>query len=103
MTLPLYYYPIVGGLIFTIGIYCLATKKSIVKQIIAIELMVNAAHLNFISFALTPRGVDPYAHSFVILSLAVGAAIISVAILLAVQIYRTYGALDVTLLRRLKN
>lgn len=102
MTLPLYYYPIVAGLIFTIGIYCLATKKSIVKQIIAIELMVNAAHLNFIAFALTPEGIDPYSHSFVILSLAVGAAIISVAILLAVQIYKTYGALDVTLLRRLR-
>ncbi|MCS7125290.1 MAG: NADH-quinone oxidoreductase subunit NuoK [Aigarchaeota archaeon] len=102
MTLSLYYYPIFAGLIFTIGIYCLATKKSIIKQIIAIELMVNAAHLNFIAFAVTPSGIDPYAHSFVILSLGVGAAIIAVAILLAVQIYRTYGSLDVTILRRLK-
>lgn len=102
MPLPPYYYPIFAGLVFAIGLYCLATKKSIIKQIIAIELMVNAAHLNLIAFAFTPSGVDPYAHGFVILSLGVGAAIISVAILLAVHIYRTYGALDVTLLRRLK-
>lgn len=102
MALPLYYYPIFAALIFTIGIYCLGTKKSIIKQIIAIELMVNAAHLNFIAFALTPSGIDPYAHSFVILSIGVGAAIISIAILLAVQIYRTYGVLDVTILKRLR-
>jgi NADH:ubiquinone oxidoreductase subunit K len=103
MALPIYYYPIIAGLVFTIGIYCLATKKSIIKQIIAIELMVNAAHLNFIAFAITPTGIDPYSHSFVILSLGVGAAIISIAILLAVQIYRTYGALDATILRRLRS
>lgn len=102
MMLPVYYYPLTAALIFTIGIYCLATKRSIVKQIIAIELMVNSAHLNFIAFALTPAGIDPFAHGFVILSLGVGAAIISVALLLAVQIYRTYGALDVTRLRRLR-
>jgi NADH:ubiquinone oxidoreductase subunit K len=102
MALPIYYYPITAGLVFTIGVYCLATKKSVIKQIIAIELMVNAAHLNFIAFAITPTGIDPYSHSLVILSLGVGAAIISIAILLAVQIYRTYGALDVTILRRLR-
>jgi len=102
MTLPLYYYPLTAALIFTIGIYCLATKRSIIKQIIAIELMVNAAHINFIAFALTPGGIDPFGHTFVIISLGVGAAIISVAILLAVQIYRTYGVLDVTKLRRLR-
>ncbi|MEM0080100.1 MAG: NADH-quinone oxidoreductase subunit NuoK [Nitrososphaerota archaeon] len=102
MVLPLYYYSITAALIFTIGVYCLATKKNIVKQIIAIEIMVNAAHLNFIAFAFTSLGVDPYAHGFVVLSLGVGGAIVSVAILLAVQIYRTYGALDVTLLRKLR-
>lgn len=102
MALPIYYYPLTAALIFTIGIYCLATKRSIVKQIIAIELLVNSAHLNFVAFAYTPMGIDPFGHTFVILSLGVGAAIISVAILLAVQIYRTYGALDVTKLRKLR-
>ena len=102
MALPVYYYPLVSALIFTIGVYCLATKRSVIKMIIAIELMVNAANLNFVAFTLTPAGVDPLGQSFVLLSLGVGGAITAVALLLAIQIYRTYGVLDVEKLRRLR-
>lgn len=102
MALPTYYYPLVSALIFTMGVYCLATKRSVIKMVIAIELMVNAANLNFVAFALTPAGIDPLGQAFAFLSLGVGGAITAVALLLAVQIYRTYGALDVERLRRLK-
>ncbi len=102
MALPTFYYPLVAALIFTIGVYCLATKRNVIKQVIAIELMVNAANLNFVAFAYTTAGVDPLGLRFVLLSLTVGAAITAVALILAVQIYRTYGRLDVELLRRLR-
>lgn len=102
MSLPTYYYPLVSALVFTIGVYCLATKRSVIKQIIAIELMVNAANLNFVAFSLTPMGIDPLGQGFVFLSLGVGGAITAVALLLAVQIYRTYGVLDIEKLRKLR-
>ena len=96
-------YALFSALIFAIGVYTLATKRNIIKQLIGIELLVNAAHLNFVSFAASnPKGIDPYALSFVLLSLGVGAAVIAVAVLLIVQVYRVYGTMDLEKLRRLR-
>lgn len=92
-----------SAFIFSTGIYTLASKRNIIKQLIGIELLVNAAHLNFVVFAISnPAGVDPYAMGLVLLSLGVGAAIIAVGVLLIVQVYRTYGTMDLELLRRLR-
>ncbi|MDW8092081.1 MAG: NADH-quinone oxidoreductase subunit NuoK [Nitrososphaerota archaeon] len=96
-------YVMFSSAIFAVGIYVLATKRNLIKQLIGIELLINAAHLNFVSFAASnPVGLDPYAISFVLLSLGAGAAIIAVAILLAVHVYRQYGTLDLDQLRRLR-
>ncbi len=103
MALAVIYYNLFSALLFIIGVYCLATRRSLVKQIIGIEIMVNAAHLNFVALASrAPGGIDPYAQSFIILSLGVGAAVIALALLLSVQVYRTYRTMDLAKLRRLR-
>ncbi len=96
-------YTIFAGLIFVIGIYTLATKRNIIKQLIGVELMINAAHLNFVVFAMnSPGGIDPYALAIVVLSMAAGAAVITVGVMLVVNVYRTYGTMDLDALRRLR-
>ncbi|MEM0445517.1 MAG: NADH-quinone oxidoreductase subunit NuoK [Nitrososphaerota archaeon] len=96
-------YIVFSGLIFAIGIYTLATKRNIIKQLIGIELMINAAHLNFVVLAVnSPGGIDPYALAFVFLSLAAGASVIAIGTLLIVNVYRTYGTMDLEALRKLR-
>jgi NADH:ubiquinone oxidoreductase subunit K len=96
-------YIVFSGLIFSIGIYTLASKRNIIKQLIGIELMVNAANLNLVVFASSSgAGVDPYALSFVVLSIAAGAAVITVGLMLIINVYRTYGTMDLEALRRLR-
>ncbi|MDJ0270794.1 MAG: NADH-quinone oxidoreductase subunit NuoK [Aigarchaeota archaeon] len=103
MALAVIYYNLFSALLFIIGVYCLATRRSLVKQIIGLEIMVNAAHLNFVALASrAPGGIDPYAQSFIILSLGVGAAVIALALLLSVQVYRIYRTMDLAKLRRLR-
>ena len=104
MPLATIYYVAFAVLLFVVGVYCLATKRSIIKMIIGIEIMINAAHLNFVAFSANAAEgmVDPFAQSFVLLSMGVGAAVIALAMLLAVHVYRLYGTLDVTKLRRLR-
>ncbi|MCS7136578.1 MAG: NADH-quinone oxidoreductase subunit NuoK [Nitrososphaerota archaeon] len=104
MSLFILYYVLTAVLLFIIGVYALATKRSIIKMIIGIEIMINAAHLNFIAFSTNfPGGMmDPFAQSVVLISMAVGAAVIALALLLSVHVYRTYKTLDITLLRRLR-
>jgi NADH:ubiquinone oxidoreductase subunit K len=96
-------YIVFSGLIFSIGIYTLASKRNIIKQLIGIELMVNAANLNLVVFASSSGdGVDPYALSLVVLSIAAGAAVITVGLMLIINVYRTYGTMDLEALRRLR-
>ncbi|MCS7145210.1 MAG: NADH-quinone oxidoreductase subunit NuoK [Nitrososphaerota archaeon] len=96
-------YTVFAGIIFVIGIYTLATKRNIIKQLIGVELMINAAHLNFVVFAVnSPGGIDPYALAIVIFSIAAGAAVITVGVILVVSVYRTYGTMDLEALRRLR-
>ncbi|MEM2237244.1 MAG: NADH-quinone oxidoreductase subunit NuoK [Candidatus Caldarchaeum sp.] len=104
MGLPVIYYVLVASLIFIIGVFCLATRKSLIKQIIGLEIMVNAAHLSFVAISTKqgPGLVDPYAQSFILISLGVGAAVVALALLLSVQVYRTYRTTDITKLRRLR-
>lgn len=104
MPLFVLYYVLAAVLLLIIGVYALATKRSIIKMIIGIEIMINAAHLNFIALSANfPGGtIDPFAQSVVLISMAVGAAVIALALLLSVHVYRTYKTLDVTLLRKLR-
>ncbi|MEN3048587.1 MAG: NADH-quinone oxidoreductase subunit K, partial [Candidatus Caldarchaeales archaeon] len=86
-----------------LGVYTLASKRNIVKQVVAIELMINAAHVTVIAFATAgAAGVDPMGLGFVLVSLGVGAAVIAVSVILLVHVYRMTGTLDVDALRRLR-
>jgi len=103
MSLALIYYIFFSALLFILGAYCLATRKSLIKQIIGLEIMVNAAHLNFVAIATkAPGGIDPYAQTFILLSLGVGAAVVALALLLSVQVYRVYRTTDITKLKKLR-
>ena len=41
---------IVSAMLFGIGIYGLVTKRNALRLLFAVELMINAANLNFIAF-----------------------------------------------------
>ncbi len=86
-----------------IGIYCLVTKRNMIRLLLGIEILINAANFNFISLAHTiPGFVDPLAHSIVTVSIGLAASVSAVAIIIVVYAYRHYGTLDVHLLKRLK-
>ncbi len=103
MALSIIYYVLFSALLFVLGVFCLATRRSLIKQVIGLEILINAAHLNFVALATSSgRGVDPYAQTFIIISIAVGAAVVALALLLSVQVYKTYRTTDITKLKRLR-
>ena len=52
--------------LYILGIYCLATKRNLIRLLLGIELLINAANINFITFAAYayPGYVDSMGHSF---------------------------------------
>ncbi len=90
--------------LYAIGLYCLAIKKNMLRLILGVELLLNAANINFITFAAfaMPGFVDPLGNAFVCISIGLAGAVSAVAVAIVVLAYRHYGTLDVTELRRLR-
>ncbi len=90
--------------LYILGIYCLATKRNLIRLLLGIELLINAANINFITFAAYayPGYVDSMGHSFASISIGLAGAVSAVALAVAVLIYRHYGTLDSDELRKLR-
>lgn len=75
-----------------------------IRLIIGIEILINAAHLNFIAFsAYRAVGyIDPLGHSVVIMSIGFAGCVTAVALTIVTYAYKHFGTLDVRKLRRLK-
>lgn len=99
----LWWYLGAAAALYVIGFYALVSNRNMIKTVIAIEILIDGAHLNFIAFAATPTGgVDPIAHTIVITSIVIGGCIAAIALSLVINAYRHYGTIDIKKLRRLR-
>jgi len=75
-----------------------------IKLILGFEILVNAAHLNFIAFAASRNlgYIDPLGQSIVVISIGFAGCAAALALTLVVYAYKHYDTLDVRKLRRLK-
>jgi NADH:ubiquinone oxidoreductase subunit K len=86
---PLTSYLLLSALLFAIGLAGALTRRSAILVLIGIELMLNAANLNFIAF--WRYGPNPQVLTgmiFVIFSIGVAAAEAAVGLALIISIYR---------------
>src|SRR5437016_12046131 len=89
-------YLVLSALLFAIGLAGALTRRNAIIVLIGIELMLNAANLNFIAF--WRFGANPQALTgimFVIFSIGVAAAEAAVGLALIISIYRHYKTTDV--------
>lgn len=94
---------IVSALLFAVGLAGALTRRSAILVLAGIELMLNAANLNFIAF--WRFGPNPQALTgfmFVIFAIAVAAAEAAVGLALIVAIYRHARTSDVSDITEMK-
>jgi NADH:ubiquinone oxidoreductase subunit K len=88
---PLANYLLVAALLFSIGLAGALTRRNAILVLVGIELMLNAANLNFIAF--WRYGPNPEALTgimFAIFSIGVAAAEAAVGLALIISIHRHY-------------
>jgi NADH-quinone oxidoreductase subunit K len=94
---PLHYYLLLSSLLFAIGFAGALARRNAILVLIGIELMLNAANLNFIAF--WRYGSHPEHHltgiMFVIFSIAIAAAEAAVGLALIIAIYRHYKTANI--------
>lgn len=94
---PLVGYLVVSAFLFSIGLVGALMRRNAIMILIGIELMLNAANLNFIAFwRFSPHSEALAGLMFVIFSIAVAAAEAAVGLALIIAIHRYYKTTDVT-------
>jgi len=94
---------LVSALLFAIGLAGAVTRRNAILVLVGIEMMLNAANLNFIAF--WRYGSHPEALTgviFVIFSIALAAAEAAVGLALIIAIYRHYRTVNLDQLKGLK-
>jgi NADH:ubiquinone oxidoreductase subunit K len=88
---PLSAYLVFAALLFSIGLAGALTRRSAIIVLVGIELMLNAANVNFIAFwRFSPNPEALAGVMFVIFSIAVAAAEAAVGLALIIAVYRHY-------------
>jgi len=87
----LYAYLILSAVLFSVGMAGALTRRNAILVLVGIELMLNAANLNFVAFwRFNPDPAALDGMMFAIFSIAVAAAESAVGLALIISIYRHY-------------
>ena len=102
MDISMLWYLVPSVVMFACGIYGFVTRKNLIAILISLELMLNAADLNFVVFNryLFPDSMDGMV--FTLFAVAIAAAETSLAIAIIINIYRAIGNTDITEINKMK-
>lgn len=90
---------VLSFILFGIGVFGLLRRRHIVGMLLSIEIMLNAANMNFISFAYF-KAADATAGSiFGLFVIAITACEMAIALAIVVSMYRRHHSLDINQLR----
>ena len=98
---PLHAYLTISAILFAIGFGGVIARRNAIVVLMGIELMLNAANLNFIAFWKfgSIPSVDGYL--FVLFSIAIAAAESAVGLALVILIYRHFKTTNLDQTNRL--
>ena len=100
---PLLYYIIFSALLFSVGLAGALTRRNAILVLIGIELMLNAANLNFIAFwRYSANANELTGVMFVIFSIGIAAAEAAVGLAIIIAIYRHYRTTRIENVNHLK-
>ncbi|MCF7765524.1 MAG: NADH-quinone oxidoreductase subunit NuoK [Verrucomicrobia bacterium] len=96
-------YLIVSALLFAVGLAGALTRRNAILVLVGIELMLNAANLNFIAFwRFGPNPELLRGVMFVVFSIGIAAAEAAVGLALIIAVYRHYKTTDLNRMDTLK-
>lgn len=100
---PLTGYLLLSAALFAIGLAGVLTRRNAIAVLIGVELMLNAANLNFVAFWRYRAAGDALSGpAFVLFAIAVAAAEAAVGLALVIAVYRHYKTTNVDEVNQLK-
>ncbi len=100
MEIPISYYLLLSGILFTIGVVGVLTRRNAIVIFMSIELMLNAVNLTLVAFSKQFNALD--GQVFVFFVMVVAAAEVAVGLALIVAIFRLKGTVSIDKINILK-
>jgi len=96
------HYLILSGLLFSFGIFAVLTRRNAMMVLMGVELILNAANINFIAFSrYVTTSLDGHVVAIFVIILAAAEAAIMLAIVL--NIYQNFNTVNVDEINKLKD
>lgn len=100
--ISLTHFLIVGACIFSIGLYAVLAKRNAIMILVGIELMVNAAILNFVAFGKYDK-VNYGGQVFALFAIVLATAAVAVGLAIIVNVYRHFKTINPKKINELKD
>lgn len=93
---------ILSGLLFSLGVFAILTRRNAIMVLMGIELVLNAANINFIAFSRYSAGtLDGQVIAIFVIILAAAEAAIALAIVL--NIFQNFNTVNIDDLNQLRD
>ena len=103
-------------ILFCVGLYCILTKRNLIKIIIGISIMDYALYLFLVLVGYRMGGrspihdpvqaienmVDPLPQALVLTAIVIGLAVLALMIGIALRLYEKYGTFDINEIKKLR-
>jgi NADH-quinone oxidoreductase subunit K len=101
MQITLNHFLVISSILFSLGLFGIITRKNAVMVLMGIELILNAASINFVAFAKYGNyGLQGQLIALFVIILAAAEAAVALAIVL--NIYKTFSTVNVDEIDTLK-
>ncbi len=102
MEVGLNHFLVVSTFLFGLGLYGVITRKNAIMVLMSLELILNAANINFVAFSTYGNfGINGQLYALFVIILAAAEAAIALAIVL--NIYKTFSNVNIDEINNLKD
>lgn len=99
-SIPMEYYLVLSGILFSIGVIGVMTRRNIIIILMSLELMLNSVNINFVTFSYYLG--DLTGRVFSIFTMAVAAAEVAIGLAIAVNLVRVRKTMEIDEIDTLK-
>lgn len=100
--IKLWYFILVSAILFCIGIFGVLTRRNLVQILMSIELILNAAMINFVAFSAYQKPESQLGTIFTIFIIIVAACEVGIGLAIILSIYRNKSTTDISKINILK-
>ncbi len=99
--IPIQHYLIISSILFSIGVAIVVTKRNIILVLAGIELILNAAMLNFVAFSTQDPTIK--GQLFTLFIMVIAAAEATVALDIIIQVFNHFKTSNLDEVNKLKD